>query len=207
MVCGLVLFATWACRCCSYFETVQICLNIPMSRNHGSEFWVSWYFHVQPFGDSREIVLCDFTFGSSIPASLPLIYTYAQIFQYNQPFIAEGQIFLFFILGDRHCELDSNRTHDTLQLDFGQFYLTVEGNGSDDCYTAFIVIPGAGYRNTDVKLSVIDPKMLDYDNGTCNDIIVKVRQSYDLFCRFSGIRMEPRRKLPEYTELPRGIWT
>jgi hypothetical protein len=36
------------------------------------------------------------------------------------------------------------------------------------------VIPKEGYRTTDVKLSVIDPGRLDYDNGTCNDIQFRV---------------------------------
>ena len=85
--------------------------------------------------------------------------------------------------------------YDTLQLDFGQFYLTVEGGGSDECYKAFDVIPKAGYRNTDVKLSVINSTMLDYDEGSCNNITVKVRQSYDLFCRFSGIRYGAKAKI------------
>jgi hypothetical protein len=68
-----------------------------------------------------------------------------------------------------------------LQLDYGQFYLTLDGNGDDECYKAFDVIPRAGYRYTDVKLSVINPKTLDYDNGTCNDIIVKVIRTNELF--------------------------
>jgi hypothetical protein len=58
--------------------------------------------------------------------------------------------------------------------DYGQFSLTLEGDGSDDCYTAFDVIPRAGYRNADVKLSVIDSKKLDYDKGPCKDTIVKI---------------------------------
>jgi hypothetical protein len=82
-----------------------------------------------------------------------------------------------------------------LQLDFGQFYLTLGGDGSDDCYTAFDVIPRAGYRDADVKLSVINPKKLDYDEGSCNNIIVKVRRSYDLFCRFSEIRYDAKAKI------------
>lgn len=59
-------------------------------------------------------------------------------------------------------------------MDFGQFNLIVEGNGLDECYKAFDVIPRAGYRKTEVKLSVINPKTLDYDEGSCNDIIVKI---------------------------------
>jgi hypothetical protein len=82
-----------------------------------------------------------------------------------------------------------------LQLDYGQFYLTVEGNGLDECYKAFDVIPSAGYRYTEVKLSVIDPKTLDYDEGSCNDIIVKVIQTNDLFYSFSGIRYGAKAKI------------
>jgi hypothetical protein len=71
----------------------------------------------------------------------------------------------------------------------------VEGSGTDECYKAFDVIPRAGYRQADVKLSVIDPKTLDYDEGSCNDIIMKVKGSYDLFCRFSGIRSGAKGKI------------
>ena len=92
-----------------------------------------------------------------------------------------------------------------MQLDYGQFYLTVEGNDPNECYKAFDVIPKAGYRNTDVKLLVIAPNTLDYDEGKCNDILLKVRRRNDLFVVFLGYVMEPRRKLPEYTELTRGI--
>jgi hypothetical protein len=60
------------------------------------------------------------------------------------------------------------------QVEYGQYFITLEGNGADNCYTAFGVIPGAGYRTTDVKLSVIDPGLLDYDRGSCKDIIIKV---------------------------------
>jgi len=59
-------------------------------------------------------------------------------------------------------------------LDFGQFNLIVEGNDLYECYKAFVVFPSAGYRNTEVKLSVIDATKLDYDNGTCNNITVKI---------------------------------
>ena len=82
-----------------------------------------------------------------------------------------------------------------MQLDFGQFNLIVEGNDSDECYKAFVVFPSAGYRNTEVKLSVIDATKLDYDNGTCNDIIVKVMQTNHLFCSFSGIRYGAKAKI------------
>ena len=92
-----------------------------------------------------------------------------------------------------------------LQLDYGQFIISLEGNGSDNCYEAFDVIPRAGYRKTDVRLSVIAPDTLDYDEGSCNDIIVKVRRRRDFLSVFLGYLMEPRRKLPEDTELPRGI--
>ena len=82
-----------------------------------------------------------------------------------------------------------------MQLDYGQFYITVEGNGSDTCYEAFDVIPNAGYRDTEVKLSVINPEKLDYDEGSCNDIIVKVRRSHDQFLSFSGLRYEAKAKI------------
>ena len=85
--------------------------------------------------------------------------------------------------------------HDTLQLDYGQFYLSAEVDGSDKCSRAFEVIPGAGYRNAEVKLSVIDPAALDYDEGSCNDIIVKVRRGHDLCIRFTGIRYGAKAKL------------
>ena len=74
-----------------------------------------------------------------------------------------------------------------LQLDYGQFTLTVEGDDSYECYKAFDVIPRAAYRYTEVKLLVINPDILDYDAFRCNDIIVKVRRSRDLFYRFSVI--------------------
>jgi hypothetical protein len=62
-----------------------------------------------------------------------------------------------------------------LQVEYGQFYITLEGTGTDEyCYEAFDVIPREGYRATDVKLSVINPGRLDYDNGTCNDVTIKV---------------------------------
>lgn len=60
-------------------------------------------------------------------------------------------------------------------LDYGQFYLTVEGNDPAECYKAFDVIPSAGYRNANVKLSVIDSTKLDYDEGSCNDITVTIK--------------------------------
>jgi hypothetical protein len=82
-----------------------------------------------------------------------------------------------------------------LQLDYGQFYLTLKGNGGDECYKAFDVIPRAGYRNTDVKLSVIDPKTLDYDEGSCNDIIVKVMPTNNHFCSSSGILYRAKAKI------------
>ena len=126
------------------------------------------------------------------------VYTYsymlAKIFQTNQ-LLYPRDIFIAPSVWATETVRDSNRTHETLQLDYGQFYLTLEGSGSDECYTAFDVIPKEGYRHTDVKLLVIDPKMLDYDEGSCNDIIVKVRQSYDLFCRFSGIRYGAKAKI------------
>jgi hypothetical protein len=59
-------------------------------------------------------------------------------------------------------------------VDYGYYSITLEGNGKDECYKAFDVIPRAGYNTTDVKLSVIDPALLDYDKGNCKDIIVKV---------------------------------
>ena len=34
MICSLVCFATWACWCVGYFESVQICIYVPMSRDH-----------------------------------------------------------------------------------------------------------------------------------------------------------------------------
>jgi len=82
-----------------------------------------------------------------------------------------------------------------LQGDYGQFSLTLEGDGSDDCYTAFDVIPRAGYRNADVKLSVIDSKKLDYDKGPCKDTIVKVRRGHDLYFRFAGISYGAKAKI------------
>jgi hypothetical protein len=82
-----------------------------------------------------------------------------------------------------------------LQLDFGQFTISLEGDGSDSCYEAFDVIPRAGYRNTDVKLSVIHPKTLDYDEGSCNDIIVKVRRSHEFYFSFSGLRYGTKAKI------------
>jgi hypothetical protein len=60
----------------------------------------------------------------------------------------------------------------------------VKGSGADECYNAFDVIPRAGYRKTEVRLSVIDPDTLDYDKGTCNDIIVKVRWRSDIVISF-----------------------
>lgn len=61
-------------------------------------------------------------------------------------------------------------------VEYGQFYITLEGTGTDDyCYEAFDVIPREGYRATDVKLSVINPGRLDYDSGTCNDITIKIK--------------------------------
>jgi hypothetical protein len=63
-----------------------------------------------------------------------------------------------------------------LQLDYGQFNIAVEGKELDTCSKAFDVIPKSGYRNTDVRLSVIEPELLDYENGTCNDIILKVKR-------------------------------
>jgi hypothetical protein len=50
----------------------------------------------------------------------------------------------------------------------------LEGKGSDVCYEAFDVIPREGYRTTDVKISVINPGLLDYDRGSCNDITFRV---------------------------------
>jgi hypothetical protein len=82
-----------------------------------------------------------------------------------------------------------------LQLDYGQFDITLEGTGSDDCYTAFDVIPRAGYRKSEVKLSVIDPQKLDYDEGSCNDITVKVRRSHDFYFSLSGLRYRDRAKI------------
>jgi hypothetical protein len=88
-------------------------------------------------------------------------------------------------------------------MGYREFYLTLEGIGSDECYKAFDVCPRTVFGKTDVKLIVIAAKDLDYDEGSCNDIIVKVRRSRNLFVVFLGCVTEPRRKLTEYTELPR----
>jgi hypothetical protein len=66
-------------------------------------------------------------------------------------------------------------------LDYGQFSITLEGNEADGCYEAFDVIPRAGYRNTDVKISVIDPGRLDYDEGKCKNVIMKVGPDHVFF--------------------------
>jgi hypothetical protein len=81
-----------------------------------------------------------------------------------------------------------------LQLDYGQFDIILEGDGSDTCYQAFDVIPKMGYRKSEVKLSVTDPKTLDYDEGSCNEVIVKVRRSHDFYFSFSGLRYETKAK-------------
>jgi hypothetical protein len=82
-----------------------------------------------------------------------------------------------------------------LQLDYGQFSLTVEGSGTDECYRSFDVIPRAGYRSAEVRLSVIDPRNLDYDNGSCNNIKLKVCQVMTSFCLFSGIHYGTKAKI------------
>jgi hypothetical protein len=54
---------------------VQICLYVPMSRNHGYEVVDGRYFHFQSFGNYRKIVFCDCILGTWVPVSLPLVYT------------------------------------------------------------------------------------------------------------------------------------
>jgi hypothetical protein len=76
------------------------------------------------------------------------------------------------------------------QVEYGQYSITLEGNGKDKCYEAFDVIPRAGYKDTDVKLSVIKPELLDYDQGTCNDIIIKVGPRQVFVCLFVHFHSE-----------------
>ncbi|XP_021930459.1 protocadherin Fat 4-like isoform X2 [Zootermopsis nevadensis] len=62
-------------------------------------------------------------------------------------------------------------------VEYGQFVITLVGDESNDCHKAFDVIPNAGYRTTIVKISVVDPARLNYDEGTCNDVILKIKAS------------------------------
>lgn len=70
------------------------------------------------------------------------------------------------------------------QVEYGQFVITLVGDESNDCHKAFDVIPNAGYRTTIVKISVVDPARLNYDEGTCNDVILKVTVPCHCFVNF-----------------------
>ena len=62
-----------------------------------------------------------------------------------------------------------------LQGDFGTFSIDVDGAG--ECYKAFNVIPSGGYRSTEVKLTVVDQELLDYENPACRVFDLEVNIS------------------------------
>jgi hypothetical protein len=62
MISSLVWLAAWALWRVGYFESVQVCINVPMPGDHGCEV-VSGYFHLQPFGNYRKVVFCIFALG------------------------------------------------------------------------------------------------------------------------------------------------
>jgi hypothetical protein len=72
VICGLVIFAAWACGQDNYFKTVQVRLNVAVNRQHGGKVLVCRNFHVQPFGDYGEVLLCGVAFGGTVPDALSL---------------------------------------------------------------------------------------------------------------------------------------
>ncbi|XP_069668752.1 cadherin-AgCad1-like [Periplaneta americana] len=51
---------------------------------------------------------------------------------------------------------------------FGQYDIELKDDGTKDCASAFILIPTAGYGTTPVSISVNNPSKLDYEEGSCN---------------------------------------